>query len=145
MKLTLTQWKALEAKAQLVRDALGKLAYEIGLVQESQIGQSDDRDQAATNEHLFKMQDYVGAAMMSISNVLNGTHVVGEWTGGDSSDPKNTKLREPVTCYGGLSARRYFTTEEVAEWQATLGKQPPAAPTVPSIVPPAPPRSSASQ
>lgn len=145
MKLTVVQWKALEVKAQRVRDALGKLSYEIGLVQKLQIGQPDDRDQAATDEHLCKLLDYVGTAMMSISNVLNGTHVVGEWVGGDSSDPKNTKLREPVTCYGGLSARRYFTAEEVAEWQAILDKPWLVAPAAPSTVPPEPPQSSALQ
>lgn len=46
------------------------------------------------------------------AGMLMDTHPQSEWTGGDSDNPKNHKLREPNCC---PLPRRKFTQEEVDE------------------------------
>lgn len=138
MKLTLVQWKALEIKATIAHNALAALGDELVELVLAELARRP-RD-TATLEHLLKVQNYVDTASMAMSSISDHVRPVSEWVGGEK-----WKWREPDRCYGGLSARRYFTPEEVAELTATLGKRPPTALAVPSIVPPAPPQSSGSQ
>lgn len=138
MKLTLVQWTALAAKATAAHNTLAALSAELQTLTLAELD-CKPRD-VPTLDHLLKVQDYVDTASMALSSISDHVRPVSEWVGGD-----RWKWREPERCYGGLSARRYFTAEEVAEWTATLGKTTPAAGAGPSTTTgPAPKQPSAS-
>lgn len=97
MKLTLAQWRELEAlktTAQKALDAFSTKALDLGLA-------TDDK---VTREYLVKLHNRTWEAEQAFAAC--DVHVCSEWMGGDSSDPKNFKLREPQST--GLSNRRYF-------------------------------------
>lgn len=109
MRLTLAQWLELHRLQRAAVDAVSALREKVThltIVHHS-------RGHAAEVKFLGEVEDKVAdadAALLALD-----FKPVDEWTGGDSADPKNSRLREPQAVHGGLSARRYFTDAEVAE------------------------------
>lgn len=105
MKITLKQWLEISTSIKAAGEALNSAT---DLVTKMALDQHDAGN--ATEATL----------LMEISQQLHdimlpsGTNPQSEWTGGDSSDPKNHKLREP-NIVGGCSSKRYFTEEEMIE------------------------------
>lgn len=97
MKITLKQWQELAELRKAAAEAL--TAYDRRLLELAIEYDGLERDLLL---RLSTMVEFVGGPEVS---------PVSEWMGGDSSDPKNYKLREPHIC--GLSSRRYFTDEEI--------------------------------
>ena len=96
MNLTLEQWRELEAMKAQAMDALKSF---------------EDKLCDLMMQHTGETASYIGKAShraFEAQQVLSSidVHVVSEWMGGDSSDPKNFKLREPQAT--GLSNRKYF-------------------------------------
>jgi hypothetical protein len=127
VKLTLAQWKNLEAKAEQIRQLLNELDRMLIVDLAIKPGISDDPD---TFAYLYKVVEYVNTAGMAMSSVSDHVRPISEWVGGET-----WKWREPDRCYGGLSARRYFTPEEVAEWEKTKSTAVDSSNPVPPVAP----------
>lgn len=110
MKLSMAQWRALEAKATAAHNELAALRAMLLSYTLTELDRKP-RDEA-TVDHLLRVQDYGDTASMALSSISDHVRPVSEWTGGET-----WKWREPARCYGGLSARRYFTPAEVAACQ----------------------------
>lgn len=115
MKLSLVDWQQLAARSSRIRDELVELSSDLIKLISRQAFVLADKDDAATCDHLLKVLKHLDSARSSMSVVDNGVRPISEWTGGET-----WKWREPASCYGGLSARRYFTPEEVDAYMATL-------------------------
>jgi hypothetical protein len=102
MKITLKQWLELEAKVKAIGTAVSDLEmYLLDMLW---------KHQNNATEAIF-IKDFL--ERLDSIPFLPDCHPQSEWTGGDSSDPKNYKLREPHAA--GTLGRRYFTNEEMAD------------------------------
>lgn len=107
-KITLSQWKEIEASYREASQAIGKSEKLLrGLV-------FMHRGDENTVELLKKMLDNLDDASFNISPYQ--VHPQSEWTGGDPDDPKNHTIREPNII--GLGAGR-FPPEQIEEANAT--------------------------
>jgi len=89
MKITLDEWLSLEKSARQAREALGQLDNRLTelLLKYQKAG---DRREA---ELLLRIEARVSDAVFDLA--LSLFYVQSEWTGGDSSNPRNHTLREP--------------------------------------------------
>ena len=108
MKITLKQWLQINEVIQGIKDSV-KVAE--GQLTEIALQHYDDDNQVEAS-FLINLRN-------QFDNIIKlpDTKPQSEWTGGDSSDPANHKLREP-NCVGGCSSRRYFTEDEMLEVEA---------------------------
>lgn len=112
MKLSLLEWYQLQLKVDAARAALEEVDREIVRLVLLNRDRPVERPAGATTDHLMKMSRHVETAASAMCVVRDGVTPVSEWVGGE-----RWRWREPQSCYGGLSARRYFTDEEVAEYE----------------------------
>jgi len=89
MKITLDEWVELEKLAREAKAALERLERATGDLS----FEHHSKGNTAEFELLRKTHDRVFEANGTLAASL--FHVQSEWTGGDSSDPKNHTLREP--------------------------------------------------
>lgn len=89
MKITLKQWLTLEEKA---REA-GRVLQELMNTATELVTEHHKAENKAEVELLLKVHDRAWDATQTLAPSL--FHVQSEWTGGDSSNPRNTTLREP--------------------------------------------------
>jgi len=106
MKFTLKQVMSIVKPLDKARDALKEA--ETAIIQLLGEHQGNEAETLRVLELLQKLDEI---------SLPIGLKPQSEWTGGDSSDPKNYKLREGYF-FGNGSARRYYTAEELEEAEA---------------------------
>ena len=89
MKITKQQWSDISEAYHLAHNAVENL--ELLLLTTT----VDHKDDSAEAQKLNELREKVKLATESLSGMSYMTHPQCEWTGGDSSDPKNFKTREP--------------------------------------------------
>lgn len=107
MKITLAQWKKIEAIVAKVKKDLHAASVEI--LQIAKDGGYKIGEPEYTMIYGFSWECEEAADALTPTASL---HPQSEWMGGDSDDPKNHKLREPTIC---PLPHRKFTPEEIAE------------------------------
>lgn len=108
MKVTLKQWLEINKSVDQVRDALKQANETVAKIV------FEHHNAGNVEESILMMKLWEQLHEVSLPSGINPQS---EWIGGDSSDPKNHKLREPHIV-GGCSSKRYFTDEEIAEAEA---------------------------
>jgi hypothetical protein len=109
MKITLREWKEIEAALDAMRKAIEHadcLTTDV-MFKHYDAGNKDSYN--LLGELNKQVHDLRGQASLGM---LMSVHPQSEWMGGDSDNPKNHKLREPNCC---PAPRRYFTAEEMEE------------------------------
>ena len=101
MKISLKEWRQICAARDAAAESLDKL--HMLLMELMWKYKEGDAECKLLNKWVMQLRE---------SSLPYDTHPQSEWTGGDSSNPANHKLREP-NCVG--LRRRYFTAEEIAE------------------------------
>jgi hypothetical protein len=114
LKITLKQWKQIEAAQNAIRQAI-EAADTLTWAIYDQHHKTGTPPQGSEEEGMLLEINRRIHRLREEASMLCDVHPQSEWMGGASDNPKNHKLREP-NC--APMPRRYFTPEEMAEVQA---------------------------
>lgn len=113
MKITLSEWRELAQKQMLAKVALNDLESSMVTIALKHNAEGNKEESLL----IFRLLNMATDAGLELSRI--DVHPQTEWMGGDSSNPKNFKLREPH-CVGLGSARDYLE-EEVPDGNPVQG------------------------
>lgn len=102
--LTLAQWSALEKASEAAQTALGELSHLLFMAA-AELNQKPDTCQATFDALMTEAKKAQDARSAFLGSYFY--HCTNEWIGGNSLDPKNSRLREPNFMTGQCSSRRY--------------------------------------
>jgi len=111
MKITLDDWLEIEAKT----NAAAKELKELSDLLTEKFCRYHEAKNASEAALLMKIEKRVAEAHFDLSPSL--AHIQAEWTGGDSSNPRNHTLREPNWVHMG----RRFPPEDVDKYRNESG------------------------
>lgn len=109
MRRTLQEWQSLNQEVRTARAALDKLEALL-TPWVTQLSLQDAEDKIERN-YLLTQLERAAEVRVVLSCLDDATRPIAEWAGNKPNGDAIYVMREPVSCYGGLSARKYFDAD----------------------------------
>jgi hypothetical protein len=117
VKLSILEWHKLHREIKQARSHITAAEACINECLIKYNNQPADKDTTDTIDYLIRLSSKIDDLRMLLGSMDDSTRPVSEWVGDNRRGEGIYCQREPTAAYGGLSARRYFTEDEVKEYE----------------------------